>query len=137
MNGWFCRIPPIDPLLAALSSFHLSAKFGLIRSTISTILILLSCWSQPPATNILAGNINVMRPVLIEPSFLCTFYLNTVMKGDAFNKYLMYVMNEQYDSHSKLSLIANWICDQITCQNILDTQYYINEIWSEIKKRYL
>ena len=46
----------------------------------------------------------------------------------------MYVMNEKYDSHSKLSLFVNWICDQITCQNILDTQYDINEIWSEIKK---
>ena len=49
----------------------------------------------------------------------------------------MYVMNEKYDSHSKLSLFVNWICDQLTCQNILDTQYDINEIWSEIKKSYL
>ena len=57
------------------------------------------------------------------------------MKCDAFNKYLMNGMNEKYDSHSKLSLIANWICDQITCQNILDTQYDINEIWSEINKK--
>ena len=56
------------------------------------------------------------------------------MKCDAFIKYLMYVMNEKYDSHSKLSLFENWICDQITCQNILNTQYDINEIWSEIKK---
>ena len=57
MNGRFCRIPRIDPVLAALSSFHLSAKFGLIRSTISTILVIVPFWSSPPAINILAGNI--------------------------------------------------------------------------------
>ena len=75
-----------------------------------------------------------MRQVLIIIRFLCTIYLNPVMKCDAFNKYSMYVMNEKYDSHSKLSLFVNWICDQLTCQNILDTQYDINEIWSEIEK---
>ena len=48
-----------------------------------------------------------MRPVLIKTKFICTPNLNTVMKCDAFNRYIMYVMNEKYDSHSKLSLIAN------------------------------
>ena len=48
-----------------------------------------------------------MRQVLIITRFLCTIYLNPVMKCDAFNKYSMYVMNEKYDSHSKLSLFVN------------------------------